>query len=301
MTWEELTVDRIAMLMGGAPAATTSFSSSFSTSMTQAPRQPCCDGFRPSGDPLDECQDPFMQRMSQQMMFAMGFMMGRMMSMMMGGMAGMGQGMGFPGMGMGFPGGGMGFPGGRMGFPGGTGLGLPGMGCGMMPCCPGARFAPPVHHHNQGHYSRPGGGAAPIPSTIMPSAGRVVSPLDRYRITDGFGKDRGDHVHNGIDLAAYKGDPIRAAMDGTVSRIGWDPKGYGNWVELSHADGTKTRYGHMSRFANIKEGQRVGAGSVIGAVGSTGNSTGPHLHFEWRDRHGNTMDPSRLIPFRSNI
>ncbi len=282
------------------------------------------DGFRPSGDMCDEAMDPFTQRMMQQMMFLMGFMMGRMLAGMLGG--GMGQrpgcccgmpgvgspggfgvpGGGFPGGGIpggGFPGGGFpggGFPGGGIpggGFPGGgfPGGGFPGGGFPGVPSFPG--MGAPGGAGTPGVYGPP-----TIGGTQTPFNGGVVSPLDRYRITDNYGKNRGGgEVHRGIDLAAYTGNPIKAAMDGTISKVGWDPKGYGNWVEIQHPNGMSTRYGHMSKFANIREGQRVGAGSVIGAVGSTGRSTGPHLLFELRNQAGQPMDPNQLIPFRSNL
>ncbi len=87
-------------------------------------------------------------------------------------------------------------------------------------------------------------------------------------------------VHKGVDWAAPVGTPIFAAFDGTIAYAG-DGKGYGNVVRVSHAGGRETRYAHMSRFASgLKVGQAVKAGDVIGYVGTTGLSTGPHLHFE---------------------
>ena len=87
-------------------------------------------------------------------------------------------------------------------------------------------------------------------------------------------------VHKGVDWAAPVGTPIFAAFDGTIAYAG-DGKGYGNVVRISHAGGRETRYAHMSRFAdNLKVGQQVKAGDVVGYVGTTGLSTGPHLHFE---------------------
>ena len=76
------------------------------------------------------------------------------------------------------------------------------------------------------------------------------------------------------------GTPISAASDGRVSFVGWKG-GYGKTVEITHGNGLMTRYAHMSRF-NAKVGQRVAAGETIGAIGNTGRSTGPHLHFEVR-------------------
>ncbi len=97
-------------------------------------------------------------------------------------------------------------------------------------------------------------------------------------------------LHTGVDLAAKTGTPIYASGDGTVEFAGWQ-SGYGNKVELQHVNGYETAYGHMSRLAEgIKPGVKVRQGQVIGYVGSTGYSTGPHLHFEIRI-NGNLVDP----------
>lgn len=86
--------------------------------------------------------------------------------------------------------------------------------------------------------------------------------------------------HNGIDIPAPYGTPIYATADGIVGRaqrLG----GYGNYVEINHGNEIQTRYGHMSRFV-VRPGERVKKGEVIGYVGSTGRSTGNHLHYEVR-------------------
>jgi murein DD-endopeptidase MepM/ murein hydrolase activator NlpD len=133
--------------------------------------------------------------------------------------------------------------------------------------------------------------AGQINGQINPYNGKTVRPLDSYRVTSEYGENRGSYIHNGIDLAAPSGTAIKSVADGVISRVQSDRGGYGNWVEVKHSDGSTTRYAHMSAFGNIKVGQEVGAGSVIGAVGSTGNSTGPHVHFEWRDANGRAVDP----------
>ena len=84
-----------------------------------------------------------------------------------------------------------------------------------------------------------------------------------------------------MDYAARPGTPIMAAGDARVVSSGWQG-GYGNAVVLDHGRGYTTLYGHMSRTAGLKRGQRVSQGQVIGYVGSTGMSTGPHLHYEFR-------------------
>jgi murein DD-endopeptidase MepM/ murein hydrolase activator NlpD len=91
-----------------------------------------------------------------------------------------------------------------------------------------------------------------------------------------------------VDLAAASGTPIVAAADGRVIEAGWRG-GYGQQVEIAHADGIETRYGHMSRIA-ARIGEAVRKGEVIGYVGSTGLSTGPHLHFEVT-RNGRPVNP----------
>lgn len=133
--------------------------------------------------------------------------------------------------------------------------------------------------------------AGQIDGQVNPYNGKTVRPLDSYRVTSEYGENRGSYVHNGIDLAAPSGTPIKSVADGVVTRVQSDNGGYGNWVEVKHSDGSTTRYAHMSAFGNIKVGQEIGAGSVIGAVGSTGNSTGPHVHFEWRDANGRAVNP----------
>lgn len=112
-----------------------------------------------------------------------------------------------------------------------------------------------------------------------------VLPASLAAMSSGFGYRRdpftGDAaMHSGLDFRGPVGAPIHAAAKGTVSFVG-QKSGYGNVVEVSHGHGLVTRYAHMSRFA-AKPGQQVDAGAVIGAIGNTGRSTGPHLHFEVR-------------------
>ena len=115
--------------------------------------------------------------------------------------------------------------------------------------------------------------------------------------TSGFGvRDdpfhKGAAMHPGIDLAGAYGTPIYATADGTVVRAGWNNGGYGNMVELDHGRGIMTRYGHMSAVL-VHAGDHVTRGQQIGRMGSTGRSTGNHLHYEVRiDGH-----PVNPIPF----
>jgi murein DD-endopeptidase MepM/ murein hydrolase activator NlpD len=115
--------------------------------------------------------------------------------------------------------------------------------------------------------------------------------------TSGFGVradpfHRGAAMHPGIDLAGAYGTPIYATADGIVTKAGWNNGGYGNMVELDHGRGIITRYGHMSAVL-IREGDRVTRGEQIGRMGSTGRSTGNHLHYEVRI-DGRPVNP---IPF----
>ena len=99
-------------------------------------------------------------------------------------------------------------------------------------------------------------------------------------------------MHAGIDLAGPLGTPIYATADGVVGRSEWNSGGYGNLVELNHGQGIQTRYGHLSRRM-VQAGQRVRRGQLIGLMGSTGRSTGSHLHYEVRIE-GRAVNP---IPF----
>ncbi len=117
------------------------------------------------------------------------------------------------------------------------------------------------------------------------------------RLSSNFGMrfhpiDRKMKFHTGIDIAAPKGTPIKVAADGIVKFAG-RKDGYGNVVVVAHADGTETVYAHASEIF-VKEGQTVGGGTIVAAVGSTGKSTGPHLHFEVL-QNGERIDPKRFL------
>jgi murein DD-endopeptidase MepM/ murein hydrolase activator NlpD len=107
----------------------------------------------------------------------------------------------------------------------------------------------------------------------------LVAPI-RAPIGDRFGP-RGNGFHPGIDYPAPTGTPVRAAGRGSVAFAGWDSGGYGRLVVIAHPRGVRSMYAHLSRIA-VGVGQSVSAGSLVGAVGSTGLATGPHLHFELR-------------------
>ncbi|MFQ6328896.1 peptidoglycan DD-metalloendopeptidase family protein [Nocardia sp. CWNU-33] len=131
-----------------------------------------------------------------------------------------------------------------------------------------------------------------ISGTGQPGDGRARLPLDpgNYRVSSGYGPRNGDH-HGGIDLAAAAGTPIYAATGGTVIQAGNSGSGYGYHVRIRSADGTETIYAHQTAGSiRVRVGDQIPAGTVIGAVGSTGNSTGNHLHYEVR-RNGQAVDP----------
>jgi len=99
-------------------------------------------------------------------------------------------------------------------------------------------------------------------------------------------------MHTGLDFKAATGTDVRAAADGKVVDAGRNG-GYGNMVEIDHGNGITTRYAHLSRIT-VKDGDKIARGDKLGEVGSTGRSTGPHLHYEVR-RHGNAVDPRNFL------
>jgi murein DD-endopeptidase MepM/ murein hydrolase activator NlpD len=99
-------------------------------------------------------------------------------------------------------------------------------------------------------------------------------------------------MHTGLDFRAATGDPVRATANGKVVSSGWTG-GYGRMVEIDHGNGLSTRYGHLSEI-NVRVGDPIKIGQVIGAVGSTGRSTGPHLHYETRI-DGEAVDPQKFL------
>ena len=99
-------------------------------------------------------------------------------------------------------------------------------------------------------------------------------------------------MHTGLDLHGETGDPVRATADGKVTAAGWSG-GYGRVVDIDHGNGLSTRYGHLSSI-DVRVGQSIRTGQIIGKIGSTGRSTGPHLHYETRVR-GDAVDPNKFL------
>jgi murein DD-endopeptidase MepM/ murein hydrolase activator NlpD len=116
-------------------------------------------------------------------------------------------------------------------------------------------------------------------------------------VTSRFGR-RWGRMHKGIDIAGPIGTPINAAADGIVTAAGWQSGGYGNLVEIRHSDGTTTRYGHNSQIS-VSIGQTVRQGEQVARMGSTGRSTGSHLHFEIRPSGGSAVNPIAHLPANS--
>ena len=143
---------------------------------------------------------------------------------------------------------------------------------------------------------------------IQTSAGhstkyRFIWPEPNAQISQGFGPTTFwfeppygtyPHFHTGIDMVEPFGSPVYAADDGVVALVGSSGSGYGNYVVIAHAGGFDTLYGHLST-ALVKPGQQVTQGTPVGLEGSTGNSTGPHLHFELRIG-GRPVDPTPDLP-----
>ncbi len=131
----------------------------------------------------------------------------------------------------------------------------------------------------------------------------LASPLEFSRITSGFGGrthpiSRLWKMHTGVDYAAPTGTPVRTVGDGVVDFAGVQ-RGYGNVIEIKHRDGKHTLFAHLSRIG-VTKGQKVEQGQVIGAVGTTGYSTGPHLHFEFRV-NGEHHDPLTIAKESNSI
>ncbi|CAN5730195.1 hypothetical protein BH23CHL5_BH23CHL5_09590 [soil metagenome] len=130
--------------------------------------------------------------------------------------------------------------------------------------------------------------------------GSFIFPLEKYTFTQAYGCSNlgfyaydpnfGCAVHNGIDLAAPSYTPILAADGGRVSQAGWCDCGLGYYVKIDHGNGFVTTYGHMAEMPYVRVGQQVNQGDVIGPIGSTGLSTGPHIHF-MIERNGAVVNP----------
>lgn len=143
------------------------------------------------------------------------------------------------------------------------------------------------------------GASAVIPSRYEISLKEFVYPLDGIRrINSGYGyRRRFRRMHYGVDIDLNRGDTVRATFSGRVRLVDIDGRGYGKYVVIRHPNGLETLYGHLSKQL-VKENTVVHAGDAIGLGGSTGRSTGPHLHYETRFM-GIALNPQQLIDFAS--
>jgi murein DD-endopeptidase MepM/ murein hydrolase activator NlpD len=129
-------------------------------------------------------------------------------------------------------------------------------------------------------------GACPGPFSGANGTGTYVWPANNHYLSGWTFHDPGNPSHQGIDISAGLGVPVYASDSGVIVFAGVSNVGYGNLIVIDHGDGYQTAYGHLSQI-NVVCGQSVYQGNVIGRAGSTGNSTGPHLHFELRsDQYG---------------
>lgn len=147
----------------------------------------------------------------------------------------------------------------------------------------------------------PKAAARPTPLAVQSPAISFAAPLPGFAVNSSFGLRQLEfepqaRPHEGVDIAAPAGEAIHATAPGAVARTGLSAS-YGHFVEVAHADGLTSFYAHMSRTAGLKPGTQVQAGAVLGFVGSTGHSTGPHLHFEIR-KDGAPLDTQRLMNHR---
>ena len=131
------------------------------------------------------------------------------------------------------------------------------------------------------------------PRPFNGTSSAFIWPTDGV-FTSGYGW-RWGRMHKGIDVANNVGTPVRAVQDGVVAFSGWDDGGYGYLVKITHQDGTMTVYAHNSSLL-VREGQFVQQGQTISLMGSTGRSTGPHLHFEVRPAGRAAVNPLNFLP-----
>lgn len=143
--------------------------------------------------------------------------------------------------------------------------------------------------------------APPVVAEPAPFVRRIVfeRPVADHPINSRYGLrqlagEAHARMHQGVDIAAPMGSRVLASAEGVVTSSGYDA-GYGNFVEIRHPNGLRTFYGHLSRIERgVVAGARIGGGQLIGRVGSTGRSTGPHLHFEVR-RRGERLNPAHYL------
>ena len=127
---------------------------------------------------------------------------------------------------------------------------------------------------------------APVPTEISSRFGGRANPFSGY----------GGEIHLGLDFRGEVGDPVKATASGVVNYASMQ-NGYGNIVRITHENGYETLFAHLSQI-DVQMGQTIKAGDVVGKLGSTGRSTGPHLHYEIR-KDGTPIDPERFLTLSS--
>lgn len=137
-----------------------------------------------------------------------------------------------------------------------------------------------------------------VPDRYVINVTGYVMPV-MGRVTSGYGyRPRFKRMHKGVDLSLKMNDTVVAAFEGKVRVVNYEANGYGNYVIIRHPNGLETVYGHLNKHL-VKENQSVKAGQAIGLGGSTGRSTGPHLHFETRFM-GYAINPAAIFDFANH-
>ena len=155
--------------------------------------------------------------------------------------------------------------------------------------------APPQGRQTTGRNWSPEPGACPGPFSGVNGTGYFAWPTSNHYLSGWNFHDPGNPTHEGIDIAAWMGAPVHAADSGVIVFAGVSTVGYGNLIIIDHGNGFQTAYGHLSQI-NVVCGQSVNKGNLIGLAGSTGNSTGPHLHFEIRSDQYGRVNPWSYLP-----
>ena len=156
-----------------------------------------------------------------------------------------------------------------------------------------AKQAPPQAPASGGQARPPKQPAAPPISVPEQYSGAMRWPLDAYIVSSEYG-ERWGKIHKGMDMAAHVGEPVYAIADGEVIYAGNGLSGYGNVVILRHDRKTTSLYAHNSEL-KVKQGDQVTKGTLVALLGSTGHSTGPHVHFEIRDGDA-AVNPRNVLP-----
>lgn len=196
---------------------------------------------------------------------------------------------------------------------GGGGAAASGCGCSQASAGTGALGAPPAEQAAPAARDAPREAAPRRQEAARPreatgdwkaaTGTKLTSPLPGGRLTSRYAEVssiRNNRPHTGTDLAKPQGAPILAAAAGRVAKVGFQEGGLGHFIEIDHGNGWTTKYGHMVEGSHLQVGATVAAGVPIGKVGSTGNSTGPHLHFEVA-KDGRHQNPEPFLDGQKTI